>query len=146
MRTLNVEKFLSLIDGKFDNKQQALKYPTRFARIIVKHERCATRHWFRGTQSYWNKPNEPYREFMMQIIPVEENFLIKNFTLNGLKYLDGYDTLFEEIDSGRYYGYSVDKRYYSVDAILTEDKYSVLDRGENYGSKWGHFEFDRICQ
>ena len=50
--------FHDYLEGTFDNKEQALKHPTRYARIIVTHKWIGG-DWFEGTQSYHKR--EPYR-------------------------------------------------------------------------------------
>ena len=43
--------FHDYLEGTFDNKEQALKYPTRYARIII-HHKWIGGDWFYGTQAY----------------------------------------------------------------------------------------------
>ncbi len=133
--------FIECLKGVFDNKKQALAHPSRYARIIVKHEYEGD-GWFFGSQSYWHSQDNPYRQFKMLVSQEGEKFRIQNFDSKGLTYKQGCDTLFE-IEEDHYHGRSVSDEH-KIDVILTEYTYSVFDMGKNWGSKWGHLVFHKV--
>ena len=53
--------FHDFLEGTFDNRLQAMHYPTRYARIIVEHKWIGG-DWFEGKQYYYHSPNEPRSE------------------------------------------------------------------------------------
>tara|TARA_Y200000002_G_scaffold161268_1_gene133204 strand:+ start:268 stop:684 length:417 start_codon:yes stop_codon:yes gene_type:complete len=133
--------FRECLIGKFDNQQQSLQYPSRFARILICHEDLGN-GWIKGFQAYHHNP-KPYREFRMWVTSIGEKFLVQNFDSEGLTYKEGYDTIFEWRDD-HWHGQSHDTDYFTVDAILGKDKYYVLDKGDTWGSQWGHFKFHKL--
>ena len=133
--------FRECLIGKFDNQQQSLQYPSRFARILICHEDLGN-GWIKGSQAYHHNP-KPYREFRMWVTSIGEKFLVQNFDSEGLTYKEGYDTIFEWRDD-HWHGKSHDNAQYTVDAILDKDKYYVLDKGDTWGSQWGHFKFHKL--
>ena len=133
--------FRECLIGQFDNQKQALQYPSRFARILINHEDLGN-GWIKGFQAYFHN-SDPYRDFRMWITPIGEKFLVQNFDSTGLTYKEGYDTIFEWRDD-HWHGKSHDNAQYTVDAILNKDIYHVLDRGDTWGSQWGHFKFDKL--
>ena len=147
--------FHDYLEGTFDNKEQALKHPTRYARITVTHKWIGG-DWFEGTQSYHKR--EPYRQFRMRVFPDGEKFRVRNYTLNG-DYKSGCDTIFEMVGN-KFYGKNIDcdcwvywkgvKTYLTNDIILGYNFYHVMDSGiepvtgkKLWGSQWGHLEFKR---
>ena len=147
--------FHDYIEGTFDNKEQALKYPTRYARIIIKHKWIGG-DWFEGTQSFHKR--EPYRKFLIRIFPEGEKIRVKNYDLKGV-YKAGCDTLFELVGT-KYHGSNTEctcwvfwkgiKTYLTNSIILGYNDYKVMDSGINpetgkklWGSQWGHLEFKR---
>tara|TARA_B100000965_G_scaffold173178_1_gene144648 strand:- start:35 stop:451 length:417 start_codon:yes stop_codon:yes gene_type:complete len=132
--------FRECLIGKFDNHNQALRHPSRFARILIHHEDMGD-GWISGFQAYFHNP-KPYRKYRMWVTPIGEKFLVQNFDSEGLTYKEGYDTIFEWKDD-YWHGRSHDNAQYTVDAILDKDRYYVLDKGDTWGSQWGHFKFDR---
>ncbi len=79
----------------------------------------------------------------MRVTPIGEKFLVQNFDSSGWTYLEGRDTIFEWQDD-HWHGKSDDNVHYSIDAILTDEIYHVLDLGDTWGSQWGHFKFDKL--
>jgi len=149
--------FHDYLEGTFDNKRQALRHPTRYARIIIKHRRIDG-DWFEGEQSYYNE--NPYRKFKIQILQNGEKFRIKNYHLDGFTYKEGCDTLFEKIGQ-KYYGANTDctcwviwkgiRTYLTNEIVLGYNMYNVMDSGIDpetgnklWGSQWGYLEFDRV--
>ena len=147
--------FHDYLEGTFDNKEQALKHPTRYARITVTHKWIGG-DWFEGTQSYHKR--KPYRQFRMRVFPDGEKFRVRNYTLNG-DYKSGCDTIFEKVGN-KFYGKNIDcdcwvywkgvKTYLTNDIILGYNFYHVMDSGIDpvtgkklWGSQWGHFVFKR---
>ena len=151
-------QFHDYLEGTFDNRLQAMKHPTRYARIIITHKWIGG-DWFHGTQAYYHSQNNPYREFKMQICPEGKKFRVKNFHTDGLTYKEGCDTIFELIGD-EYHGHNTDcncwvtwkgvKTYLTNDIILGYNSYKVMDSGIDpktnqkiWGSQWGHLEFIR---
>ena len=99
-------QFRDYLEGTFDNRLQAMKHPTRYARIIINHKRIGE-DWFYGTQAYYHSQNNPYREFKMQICPEGKKFRVKNFHVDGLTYKEGCDTIFELVGN-EYHGHNTD--------------------------------------
>ena len=150
--------FHDYLEGTFDNKEQALKYPTRYARIIINHEWIGG-DWFHGTQAYYHSQDKPYREFRMRVYPEGEKFRVRNFDIKGETYKEGCDTLFKLVGN-KFYGKNTDcncwiqwkgiKTYLTNDIILGYNFYNVMDLGIDpetgkklWGSQWGHLEFKR---
>ena len=151
-------QFHDYLEGIFDNRLQAMKYPTRYARIIITHQRI-DEDWFYGKQAYFHSQENPYREFQMQIQQIGKKFLVKNFDKKGLTYKEGCDTIFESVGN-EYHGHNTDcncwvnwkgvTTYLTNDIILGYNSYKVMDSGIDpktnrkiWGSQWGHLEFIR---
>ena len=152
--------FHDYLEGTFDNRLQALKHPTRYARIIIKHEWIGG-DWFEGSQAYYHSQDRPYRQFRMRVFPDGEKFRIKNFDLSGQQYKEGCDTIFEYDEKhGKFFGHNTDcncwvvwqgiKTYLTNDIVLGYNTYNVMDSGIDpetgqkvWGSNWGHLEFIR---
>jgi hypothetical protein len=152
--------FHEYLEGIFDNRIQAMKYPTRYARIIITHERI-DENWFYGKQAYHHSQNSPYREFRMLICQEGEKFRVKNFDKKGLTYKEGCDTIFEMIGD-EFHGHNTDctcwvnwksvTTYLTNSIVLGYNTYKVMDSGIDpktgqkiWGSQWGHLEFIRYC-
>lgn len=150
--------FHDYLEGTFDNRLQALKHPTRYARIVINHKRIGG-DWFHGTQAYHHSQDKPYREFRILICPEGKKIRVKNFDKNGLTYKEGCDTIFELIGN-EFHGHNTDcncwvnwkgvKTYLTNDIILGYNSYKVMDSGIDpktnqkiWGSQWGHLEFIR---
>ena len=151
-------RFHDFLEGTFDNRLQAMRHPTRYARIIIEHKWIGG-DWFEGKQSYYHSPNEPYRQFRMRVCSDGEKFRVKNFNADGLTYKAGCDTIFELVGN-EYHGHNTDcncwvnwkgvKTYLTNDIILGYNYYKVMDSGIDpttnqkiWGSNWGHLEFIR---
>ena len=150
-------QFHDYLEGVFDNRLQAMKHPTRYARIIINHEWIGG-DWFYGTQSYHHSQNTPYRKFRMRIFPEGEKIRVKNYDLKS-EYKTGCDTIFE-LAGNEYHGHNTDcncwvnwkgvKTYLTNDIVLGYNYYKVMDSGIDpktgqkiWGSNWGHLEFIR---
>ena len=150
--------FHDYLEGTFDNRLQAMQYPTRYARIIITHEWIGG-EWFEGKQAYYHSQDRPYRHFRMRVFPEGEKFRIKNYDKNGDVYKKGCDTIFELVGS-EYHGHNTDcncwvnwkgtKTYLTNDIVLGYNIYKVMDSGIDpetgqkiWGSQWGHLKFIR---
>ena len=151
-------QFHDYLEGTFDNRLQAMKHPTRYARIIITHQRI-DEDWFYGKQAYFHSQENPYREFQMQIQQIGKKIRVKNFDKKGLTYKEGCDTIFELVGD-EFRGHNTDctcwvnwkgvTTYLTNDIVLGYNSYKVMDSGIDpktnrkvWGSQWGHLEFIR---
>jgi CpeT protein len=91
-----INQFFRLIEGKFENKTQAMTYPSKYAMIRVTHVNLGGGLIY-GEQAYNYQLNNPYRQFVLK--PVEENgqIHIYNYELIDKKNYTGFKRL-DEID------------------------------------------------
>ena len=90
-----MKKFEECLVGHFSNLHQAMKDPSRYAHIIISHIKLKD-GLFYGEQAYNYEPNNPYRQFILKIIP-EDDYIIQNYEISdprpyvGCKNLDRLD-------------------------------------------------------
>ena len=145
-----IDKFCEYFEGTFNNKMQAMSYPTKFAMIELVHEKLNDNR-FRCTQRYYID-KIAYRKSIIEIIQKESNLLIKNYKEeNDLTYLEGCDILFELIGDefhGKnlcktcYVNWSGKETYLQTQSILGNNYYNVIDKGYDINTDkhiWGSF-------
>lgn len=168
--------FLELFEGVFSNKRQAQSHPTRYAHIRVTHVKLSDNRFY-GQQAFNYQLNIPYRQFVIDVIDEGEFLRLKNYEIESpfrfaggknleeitddiLTYREGCDNIIKQTGPGTFEGQNDTcecwvtrndiKTYVANQVKLTEDTYTVLDRGLNaethqkvWGSDWGPFEFKR---
>ena len=85
-----IDKFCDWFEGEFDNWTQAASNPTKWAHIIVKHEKISEYKYH--TSSRYSYMQKPYREQTVEIEYVcPELIIVHNpacdIVLNGLVYI-----------------------------------------------------------
>ena len=172
-----MNKFLELFEGTFANKRQAQSHPTRYAHIRVMHIKIGDNRFY-GEQAYNYLLNRPYRQFVIDVVDEGEQLRLKNYEIrtpakfiNGknldeltddvLTYREGCDNIIRQTGEKTFEGKNDTcecwvmrkniKTYVANQVKLTEDTYTVLDRGLHaethqkvWGSDWGAFEFKRM--
>lgn len=172
-----MNQFLELFEGKFANKRQAQSHPTRYAHIRVTHIKIGDNRFY-GEQAYNYLLNRPYRQFVIEVVDEGEQLRLKNYEIrtpvefiNGnnldkltddvLTYREGCDNIIKQTGEKTFEGNNDTcecwvmrnniKTYVANQVKLTEDTYTVLDRGLHaethqkvWGSDWGAFEFKRM--
>ena len=149
-----MKAFEDCLEGRFSNKYQAMKQPTRYAHINIAHIRLGD-HLFYGEQAYNYLPSKPYRQFILKVVPLGEQYLIENYKIEdpkrytGNRYLEelaerplerrvGCDIIFKPEDN-MYRGLTATKdcivmkkgvkTYSQYEIELGDDFYWVIDRG-----------------
>ena len=169
--------FLELFEGTFANKRQAQSHPTRYAHIRVSHYKIGETRFY-GEQAYNYLLNRPYRQFVIEVVDEGEQLRLKNYEIltpvkfiNGenldeltddvLTYREGCDNIIKQTGDKTFEGQNDTcecwvmrnniKTYVANQVKLTEDTYTVLDRGLHsetkqkiWGSDWGPFNFTRL--
>lgn len=161
-----MKAFEECLEGHFTNKYQAMKHPTRYSHINISHVRIDD-NLFYGEQAYNYAPSNPYRQFILKVIPqggdvyVIENYYvhdfkqyvnfnnIQNLRNEGLLRRNGCDTIFT-LDGDTYKGHLPGKEcivpwrgrdtYLQNEIELGEDFYWVMDRGFDVNTNhqvWG---------
>ena len=172
-----MNKFLELFEGTFANKRQAQSHPTRYAHIRVMHIKIGDNRFY-GEQAYNYLLNRPYRQFVIDVVDEGEQLRLKNYEIrtpakfiNGknldeltddvLTYREGCDNIIRQTGEKTFEGKNDTcecwvmrkniKTYVANQVKLTEDTYTVLDRGLHaethekiWGSDWGAFKFKRM--
>ena len=145
-----IDIFCDYFEGTFDNRMQAMSYPTKFAMIELVHEKLDNNR-FRCTQRYYID-KIAYRKSIIEVIEQESNLLVKNYKEeNQLTYLDGCDIIFEKI-SDEFHGknlckncfvtWSEKQTYLQTQSILGNNYYHVIDKGYDINTDehiWGSF-------
>ena len=160
-----MKAFEDCLEGFFSNKYQAMKDPTKFAHINIKHVRIGD-DLFYGEQAYNYSPKNPYRQFVLKIVPTEGDYIVQNYevpdptnhigcknldvlTKNVLRQRVGCDTMFT-LENEIYKGFLPGKNcivpwrgrqtYLQNQIELGEDFYWVQDTGldvNNQNQVWG---------
>ena len=160
-----MKAFEDCLEGRFSNKYQAMKQPTRYAHINIAHVRLGD-HLFYGEQAYDYNPRQPYRQFILKILPIGDDYIVQNYEVEdpqqhvGCKNLDilrekplqrrlGCDILFK-LDGEMYKGslagkectvqWRGKKTYLKNQIELGDDYYWVLDQGFDFETDrqvWG---------
>ena len=152
------EEFCSYFEGYFNNQKQAFNHPREFAMIELQHTRVSD-NLFQVTQGYVMDSGNPYREVEIEVIDEPENDRILLKTYKDGKHVPGCDCTFQR-DGDTFVGDITGKKcfvergikttYMQSSAILGDGFYHVIDKGfdvdndeQLWGSRPGHFEFDR---
>jgi len=91
-----IKDFFRLIEGRFENKIQAMTYPSRYAMIRVTHVNLGGGLIY-GEQAYNYQLNKPYRQFVLEPVQEENQIRIYNYEILdkqiylGFKHLDKID-------------------------------------------------------
>lgn len=91
-----IKEFFRLIEGKFENKIQAMSYPSQYAMIRVTHANIGNGLIY-GEQAYNYQLDKPYRQFVLEPIEEQNQIRIYNYEISdkenytGLKRLDEID-------------------------------------------------------
>lgn len=169
-----IDKFIEWIDGTYENKEQALSYPTRYKYVNLKH--CVLPNGFIYGEQKNVFEDRVYRQFLIHPVQVGEEIIVKNYNIEKEKYLNfnnlndlmssdleykgGCDTVFNYLD-GKFFGsikdctcvvdWNGEQTYVINSAILSEDSYMVYDKGFSikthkriWGSAYKHYQFKKI--
>ena len=135
--------FSEWFEGEFDNWTQAASNPTKWAHIIVKHEKIGMDMFH--TTSRYSYMDKPYREQTVEI--TEPHVLGANVPIIIVKN-PACDMIFSYIEKGKFFlGHSSvgctwkDKPLESK-VKLFKDRYHTWDKGYWQGSE-GYFHFDK---
>ena len=138
-----IKTFCNWFEGEFDNWTQAASNPTKWAHIIVKHEKIGMNMYH--TTSRYSYMDKPYREQTVEV--TEPSVLGANIPIIIVKN-PACDMIFSYIESEKMFlGHSCegcmwkDKPLESK-ARLYKDKYHTWDKGYWQGSE-GFFHFDK---
>lgn len=160
-----INEFFRLMEGKFENKIQAMTYPSKYAMIRVTQVNLGNGLIY-GEQAYNYQLNTPYRQFVLNPIEKNDQIRIYNYELidkenyTGFKRLDKIDHDVLKLKSGcdvfmTQKGQSfvggvqgcdcmVDwqgrKTYLQTEIELTPTHYYIMDRGfcaEHKNQLWG---------
>lgn len=77
-----IEEFKALLVGKFENKLQAFKNPSKFAYIRITHIDIGDGLYY-GEQAYNYNLKSPYRQFILEPIQEENQIRILNHELQS---------------------------------------------------------------
>jgi CpeT protein len=156
-----IKDFFRLVEGKFENKIQAMSYPSQYAMIRVTHANIGNGLIY-GEQAYNYQLDKPYRQFVLEPVEEENQIRIYNYEIldkqnhTGLKRLDeidksvlklkpGCDVVMKQQDDSFIGGISgcecmVDwmgrETYLQNEIELTPTNYYVMDRG--FCAQHGH--------
>lgn len=155
-----IDKFCEYFEGTFENKMQAMSYPTRFAMIELVHIPYG-KYKFRCIQRY-HIDKQQYLNTIISVYEQDFKILVKNFKektpeTGKLTYLEGCDTIFEKIGE-EFHGknrckecfvtWSRKETYLQTQRILGNGYYNVIDKGYDintdeqiWGSFHGSFQF-----
>ena len=94
-----MNQFTELLVGTFANKRQAQSHPTRFAHIRVQHRLIGEDRVY-GEQAYNYLLNRPYRQFVIDVVQIGEEYHLKNYEIaNPLQYAEckGIETITDDL-------------------------------------------------
>ena len=161
-----MNQFTELLVGTFANKRQAQSHPTRFAHIRVQHRLIGEDRVY-GEQAYNYLLNRPYRQFVIDVVQIGEEYHLKNYEIANplqyaeckgietitddlLTYREGCDIIMRQTGPDSYFGGTSTCNCYDnwngIDTFvqnevkLTKDEYHVTDKGlhkENRSKVWG---------
>lgn len=144
-----IELFCDYFEGTFNNKMQAMSYPTKFAMIELVHEKIDTNK-FKCIQRYF-VDKRAYRNAVIEVFEQGDKLLVKNYKEDGLTYMDGCDIIFEKIGNefrGKnlckncFVTWSDKQTYLQTSSVLGSGYYNVVDRGfcvDSHKHIWGSF-------
>ena len=75
-----INEFFRLLEGRFENKVQAMSHPSKYAMIRVTHVNLGDGLIY-GEQAYNYQLNKPYRQFVLQPKLEEDQIRILNYRL-----------------------------------------------------------------
>lgn len=81
-----IDEFNLLLEGKFENKRQAFRNPSRFAYIRVTHVSIGD-GLFYGEQAYNHNLRSPYRQFVLEPVEITSD-LVDAIQLNNYELLN----------------------------------------------------------
>lgn len=161
-----IEKFKSYLVGKFENKKQAFKNPSKFAYIRITHVDIGD-GLFYGEQAYNYNLRSPYRQFVLEPIEEGDKIRILNYEIldknkfkncqdldkldrSMLKLKDGCDVVVELVNKVAFKGgiqgcdcyvkWMDRDTYLKNDIELGDGYYFVMDKGmcsEFHHQIWG---------
>ncbi len=79
-----MKKFEDCLVGHFGNQHQAMKDPSRYAHINISHVKLSDGIFY-GEQCYDYCPNNPYRQFILKVITVDDGYIIHNYSIDDPK-------------------------------------------------------------
>ena len=151
-----MSQFHNFLQGRFENRDQAMKYPTRYAWIIIQHFKIGENRFY-GQQAYHYKPDKPYRQFVIDIVDEGDQYRLKNYEVdncyryiggknieeisdNVLTYRNGCDIILKCNERDNLYeggtstcdcfvNWQGKKTYLQNDISLGENHYFVMDKG-----------------
>ena len=77
-----MSQFHDFLEGRFENRDQAMKYPTRYAWIIIQHFKIGENRFY-GQQAYHYAPERPYRQFVIDIENEGNEYRLKNYEIDN---------------------------------------------------------------
>jgi CpeT protein len=162
-----MSQFYDFLEGRFENRDQAMKYPTRYAWIIIQHFKIGENRFY-GQQAYHYAPERPYRQFVIDIVDEDSQYRLKNYEIDNPPRYTGGKNLLEISENSLTYRDSCDviltynkqdnlytggtstcecfvewqgkKTYLQNDISLGENHYFVMDKGldcKTGGQIWG---------
>jgi CpeT protein len=161
-----MNQFLEYLEGTFHNKVQAQSHPTRYAHIRVQHRKLSD-YRFYGEQAYNYMLERPYRQFVIDVKIVDDEYYLRNFEIENpsrfvgcqnlelitddiLTYRDGCDIIMRKTGPEMFEGgtstcecwvmWNGVKTYVQNEVILTRTEYHVTDKGlhaETHEKIWG---------
>jgi CpeT protein len=161
-----MNQFLEYLEGTFSNKYQAQCHPTRYAHITVKHRKIGDNRFY-GEQAYNYLPENPYRQFVIDVEIEKGQFRLKNYEIADAKrfaqcldlelitddiltYREGCDIIMTQTGPEMFQGgtstcecwvtWQGVKTYVQNEVTLTKTEYHVVDRGlhaETHEKIWG---------
>ena len=169
-----IDKFLEWIDGTYENKEQALIYPTKYKYVRLTH--CVLPNGFIYGEQKNFFADRVYRQFLVEPVLVNNQVVVKNYEIERERYLgfnnlndfliksfpykNGCDTIFDFVGdkfAGNIRGcecivdWKGEETYVKNSAILTENSYKVYDKGFStkthkriWGSAYKHYDFKKI--
>jgi len=153
-----MSQICDFLDGRFENRDQAMKYPTRYAWIVISHFKIGENRFY-GQNAYHYAPQRPYRQFVIDVVDEGDGntYRIKNYEIdnpsrytggknlleiseNSLTYRNNCDIMLTYNKQDNLYTGGADtcecfvdwqgkKTYLVTDISLGENHYFVMDRG-----------------
>ena len=91
-----IKEFFRLIEGKFENKIQAMSHPSKYAMIRVTHVNLGEGLIY-GEQAYNYQLHKPYRQFVLEPVEEENQIRIYNYEIMDKENYTGFKAL-DKID------------------------------------------------
>ena len=76
-----MKSFEDCLVGHFGNQHQAMKDPSRYAHINISHVKLSDGIFY-GEQCYDYCPNDPYRQFILKVIEVDDGYIVQNYSID----------------------------------------------------------------